>query len=496
MLKTGRAPRLLVPPLALAATVVLGVSAWLGGCTNDPFDPESIPNQPPVARIFIQSVVGDSLNPTSYYQRIFHWSGSDADGFVVRYFVSIETQHGVPAPWDTTTATDTTMTFITDDVGHAEATVYVVCEDNRGALSDTASQYIPLRNFPPIINFQADFDTVTWSYSAASFRFFALDLDGNETMADSFLYRLDMADTNLVFIHGEPGADPALGWIKQGFEDPETRTFAVDLHGIPPALQRTLTISVIDEARADTRFTWSWEVREAAGPVLLVADASPFTDQLYHSLMNDMFGTGQWSLYEMVTTGLPDKLWVLTETFRQFEVVLWYTGGIASDRLMGSTPALREYLQPTAGDAPGKLLLISQKMIGAETNLPFAFIQTVLGVSPTAAPANYFFIPSGRNALGLQAHLPDITTASSFAGGVGVQALAGTEVIYQMEYCRTCYGNRPPFDPYVGFRRPERSVDPVARMVGLTLQLEYFEHTQASATLRAVLTDEMGVMAP
>ena len=64
----------------------------------------------------------------------------------------------MPAPWDTTTRTDTTMTFATDDEGNAEATFYLACRDDRGALSDTLVQFMPLRNFPPAVNFQSDFD--------------------------------------------------------------------------------------------------------------------------------------------------------------------------------------------------------------------------------------------------------------------------------------------------------------------------------------------------
>ncbi len=483
--------------MAALVTAVVGFGTWWGGCTNDPFDPASVPNQPPRARIFIAPGESDSLNATSYYRRTFYWSGSDVDGFVVRYFVSIATVSGESAPWDTTVATDTTMTFSTDDEGHAEATICLVCEDNRGALSDTVCQYIPLRNFPPVINFQSDFDTLRWSYSAANFRFFALDLDGNETMADSFLYRLDTADTNVIYDYGEPGADPALGWVRKSYADMSARTFAVDLHDIPPAPQRTLTVSVIDEAYADTRFHWTWEVRPAVSPLLVVSDSAPFSDQFYHAVMDSTFGVGQWSRYEIVTVGMPDQNWVLVETFRQFEAVMWYTGGTASLNLRNATAALREYLQPTApGAIPGKLLLISSKMVGTGTNLSYAFIQQVLGLNPTALPPGYLNVPSGKQALGLQPHLPSFASASPILAGAGIQALAGTEYLYQLEYCRNCYTNREPYDPYVGFRRPERSTQLEAAVVGLTLQLEYCNRNQAGLALRVLLADELGVDLP
>ncbi len=486
------------PLLAAAAATLVALVATLAGlpgCTNKPFDPESLSNQPPVATIFISPVEVDSLNPTSYYQRTFHWSGSDVDGFVVDFFVAIQPDTTVPAVWDTTTATDTTLTFPTDDEGQAYAFIQVACRDDRGAVSETAERFVPLRNFPPVINFQADYDSVDWSYGAVNFRFFAVDLDGNETMADSFRYKLDTADTTVVWDFGEPGADPATGWVRRAFEDIDGRTFEIELHGLSGDPVETLTVSVMDEALADTRFHWTWQVREPLGPVLLVADASTDTNDLYHTFMNMTFGPGLWSAYEIVTAHMPDRAWVLTETFRQFDVVLWYTGSGTSQNLLDANGAIRQYLDPPPGEGePGQLLLISPKATGAETNLPFAFIQEILGVSPTAAPANLFYVPQGRQALGLQPHLPAITAANNFGAGTGLQPLDGTETIFQMEYCRTCYGGREPFDPYIAVRRPARP--DTASVVLITLLLDNFVWDEVYPALQAVLTEEMGVTLP
>jgi hypothetical protein len=199
----------------------------------------------------------------------------------------------------------------------------------------------------------------------------------------------------------------------------------------------------------------------------------------------------------MVTTGFPDRPWILTETFRQFAAVIWYTGGSASANLKSAVGVIPEYLYPTDGHpVPGRMLLASQKIVGSQTNLPFAFIQGELGISPTAAPANYFFVPAGQQALGQQDHLVDIRAATSYGGGSGLQPLGGTEVLYQMEYCRTCYGNRPPFDPIVAVRKPDRITAPLASIVTITIQLEQFEPTTVFPALQAVMADELGVTLP
>jgi len=204
----GKFPARTVLILVPAAAMIVASLAlvWLAGCApNEPFDPESVSNHAPVVSMSVIVPDDGELNPTSYYDRRFNWYGSDQDGWVQEYYVSIRFDETVPALWDTTTKTDTTMTFVTDDEGNAEATFYLVCRDDRGALSDTLVQYIPLRNFPPVINFQSDFeplknmqreitapggapaDTLYWNWGASNFRFFALDPDGAETMDDFYL---------------------------------------------------------------------------------------------------------------------------------------------------------------------------------------------------------------------------------------------------------------------------------------------------------------------
>jgi len=513
----------LTAALATALALVLG-----GGCTNDPFDPGSLPNERPVARIFVTSGTGDTLNATSYYRRTFRWSGSDADGRVETFYVSIRTQHGTPAPWDTTTRTDTTtvrtdttMTFTTDDLGHAEATVFVVCRDDRGALSDTVTQYIPLQNFPPVINFQADFDTVRWSYGAANFRLFALDLDGNETLDDSLLYRLDTADTTVVRAIGSPGADPALCWVKKAFDDPLGRTFSIALKATPPAAARRLTVLVRDEARSETPFHWTWKVLEARGPVLLVADAGPGTfNTFYRPVMDALFGAEQWSLYnlgsplveralagaspELFYVGLPDKSWVLLESLRQFPVVLWYTGGGSSLNLKGSVDPLTRYLVPPPDPATGlpeapagRLMLVSKALVGAYANLPPDFVKSMLGVNTVAAPPSDFLVPAGKRALGQRVTLPAFTAISTTnRQAIGVQPLTGTEALYRLESFQYSPDGRPPYDPIVATRKPPAAQASLATALVLSLQLEYFDQAQVTLALRALLRNELGVTLP
>ena len=93
-----------------------GRLSWLFGrevvAVDDPFDPETVENSRPTVKFFVGAVdPGDSLNATSYNETRFSWSGTDRDGFVTEFYVSIRTNVDEPAPWATTIKTDTTMSF-------------------------------------------------------------------------------------------------------------------------------------------------------------------------------------------------------------------------------------------------------------------------------------------------------------------------------------------------------------------------------------------------
>lgn len=507
------------------------VLGWLGallvliGCAaNEPFDPDSLANLPPVVRLFVApGAGGEELNPTSYFDRTFNWSGSDADGFVEEFYISIRTDGDNPAPWDTTTSTDTTLTFVPDqETGEASATFLLACRDNRGAYSDTLQQFVPMRNHPPIVNFQSNFeplqnmqrelvydgatvvDTVYWNWGASNFRFNAYDLDGLHTMDDYFRYTTMDEEPTVTRDWDDPAADPETGWVRVPFEEAEeSYEFEVLVSGLAPG-QRTLTVSVRDEAAGDPRFQYSWEVREPKSPVLYIGDnTSSVGRELYGDLLDQMYGAGNWDQYDFVF-GFPDKAFVLLETMRLFDAVLWTDGGSTSEVMSAASNRdgpLEQYIIPPDGQQPGHLLLISRMVTGEGGQGPSpVFIGNVLGINAAASSP----VDPITNFMGRQAqpqaggsYLPFMTGSNNFGQGRGMDPNEDTEVLYRMEYCLRCYGSaRPPFDPVVGIRRPTRDTNPEANVVCFSLQLEYFDHDQVVSTLEQVLTDEMGVAGP
>lgn len=528
--RMARYPWRLIVPSALA--MAGAAAAIIAGCSaNPPFDPSSVANQPPTVRLFVGPVdPGGVLNPTSYYRRTFRWSGSDADGWVKQFYVSVQTQPGVEAPWDTTLRTDTTMTFQPDDEGNAQATFLLVCRDDRGTLSDTLRQYVPLRNFPPAVNFQSDFDplrnlqrefidvngdittnpsaavdTTYFNWGPMNFRMFALDLDGAPTMDEFYRYTLADGDPGVTLDDDDPAADPNTCWVRVPFNSSaEIKQFSIFVRDVVPGI-RTLRVSVRDEALSDANFSYTWEVRAPKGPVLFIGDGmSPDSRAFFEGILDARFGADGWDQYNF-WFGAPDIPSVLLETFRKFPVVFWTDGGSGSLSLRtASAPGgvLQQYMSPTDGSAPGRFLFVSRGFVGQTNGLTVAFLQSVVGVSPTPAPATPLRYPVDKLVLHQSGTLADMMTAKTVtSGGQGLVRLAtaDNEILYKFESC-TCYGDPrrplPPYDPVVGIRVPSRATSSQARMVGLSLQLDNFNPAHVADVLHGILTTELGVVTP
>lgn len=527
----SRRVRTTLPLLFLGAIGWLAAAAWLAGCAaNDPFDPESLDNHLPVVRFSVEPPEGGEFNRTSYNRRTFFWSGTDEDGWVTEYHVSIRTDGNNPAPWDTTTATDTTMSFVLDAItGQADATILLACRDNRGDMSDTLIVPVPMQNFPPVVGFPLDFqadrnlqreliydgaavvDTVYWNWGPNALRVVAYDPDGIETMDDFYRYTLvDGGDPEMTWDYDDPAADPELGWVRTPLEHGDLRSeFTIFLKSVAPG-DRTITVSVGDEAGGDQHFRYTWEVREPRSPVIYI-NSNGMGSDLYIEMMDEMFGAGQWDRYEFLY-GFPDHAFLLLESLRKYEVVVWVDeGSTTAEVLVTATDrngALEQYLYPLEGDdaAPGRLLLVTPNAAAASNSGPNSyFINNILKINPfqsSPQPQISFFAGYQAHGDGGGSYLPSFTGIDDFGVGRGLDARDQGEDLYRMEYNRVPGyqvgggRQRPPFDPVIAVRSPARTTETLARTVTFSVQLRFFDHEEVKAALREVLITEMGVTVP
>ena len=112
------------------------------------------------------------------------WFGTDLDGFVEGFEISLDQQN-----WDYTTTQDSTFIFPLG-VGQDTADIdfYVRAIDNEG-LVDPSPAYlkVPLKNTPPEATFDNDRGPNDTAFCVSTFYWTASDPDGNETLEKVFI---------------------------------------------------------------------------------------------------------------------------------------------------------------------------------------------------------------------------------------------------------------------------------------------------------------------
>lgn len=488
--------RVLILPL-------LGVLA-LFACTNDPFDPDSVPNERPVARIFVDHA--DSLAVTSYNGARFAWSGSDVDGFVVGYWVSITTEQDPDAPWVFTVADDSVATWTTNEDGTVSPTLQVVAVDDRGALSDTARVSFPLINSPPVLEFGEEFEPPATSIRAADFDFFTFDADGDDTLLPIVEYRYDGSDPDVTFAVGDTLADATVGWVaiersRRGF-----RLRLRDLPGGDPANgnAQTVYVRVRDVAGASTVLDYTWTVPEVRGTVLLVDDdpqTSISRQDFFEGAMNAHFGD-QWTTIE--STSLQGEAEVLQASIEPFDTIIWYVGRQTRGNNLNE---LRDLVASFVAGG-GKFYLDFQYAGSSQVTslLNDAFRQGILGVAETPIEGEILGPLDVSNQIGPfldiesdDPAVPNLLYLPASGAFFGVQPIGLTESVaplYHFEIARWIRDpNRSrligPTEPVVAVRKPatgEAQVVTVTFQVELTLDLVI-----AQQVLRSIWSDVMGI---
>jgi len=505
MLQSRRFHLLLSLALALAAA----------SCANEPFDPESWQNVPPTASIWVLPAQPDTLKPTTYNQASFHWAGTDVDGFVVGYHVSIAPVGEPPVDWIFTTSEETTATYRTDANGRAFPTLYVVAQDDRGALSDTVSVTFPLVNFPPVLEFGDGFVPARQTFSAASFDFFGFDLDGDETLLPWVEYRFAGSDPDSVFDLGDSLADPSVGWVRVA-KNPTH--FSMVLRNIPPGdpasdhLQ-TLYVRILDEAGGVSTLQHSWQVFPVVGDVLLVDDA-PTTaslasrDSFYRDALEILL-PGAHSVWD-ISDGMPDRESDIRLTLEPFRVLIWYTGSAESANLLRAQSILTDFitgdLDPTTpGTQSGRLILETSNAVGAASNLGSGFRSNILGLEKNSDPRSSFRITSNDlralgDTLDVEPQLPGLPVLGSagqnYLGGAGFFfSLYGfilrpqAAELYRFESYDYLHDRRPT-TPILASRRPDTGL---AEVIVLGFPLEFANaRGDAVQALGILLRDHLG----
>lgn len=142
---------------------------------------EPIANTAPQTHISIEEINLVGENRLNSVVRL-SWYGTDKDGYVIGYEVSLDAQN-----WGFTTTQDSTFRFdIPAGQDSVDIKLYVRSLDNDSLRDPSPAELtIPLKNTPPVATIEKDVQTTGTSIGVATYRWNASDQDGDQTIIEA-----------------------------------------------------------------------------------------------------------------------------------------------------------------------------------------------------------------------------------------------------------------------------------------------------------------------
>lgn len=235
------------------------------------------------------------------------WFGTDRDGFVVGFEISLDNTN-----WDYTTTQDSTFIFnIPPGQDTVDIDFYVRAIDNNNNTDATpAFIRVPLKNTPPEVEFNNDRGPADTAFIASTFFWNASDPDGDQTVERVFMKfnegtwtEVDKNQTLISFVvdTGVANGD-ATASIYYGAQN-NAETFTID--GLKVNDQNVLYIKAEDiagaESQWDTSSTFYLKNKTAGANLLWISAHSPNITQQYR---NDLDSLGATITYDLLDYGV------------------------------------------------------------------------------------------------------------------------------------------------------------------------------------------------
>lgn len=315
---------------------------------------EILPNLAPDTRISVDTIAlsGKNRLPTEIK---LSWNGTDPDGYVVGYEISLD-----KVTWGFTRRNDSTFRFnlaIGQDTG--EIDFYVRSVDNEG-LVDPEPDFlrIPIRNTPPVAGFDDKSfpkDTVNL---VTTFRWSYNDADGSNTVTKAFLRVNNGAwtevDRSKIIISVVPENSEISG-VGDGllYYDNNETPASVKLPGLNNEGNNTFYLKVLDQSGAESTVDTSSTVfvKKRNSDLLILAGQPEQVNQKYLKVFNTVYTQGfdYLDLYDKAGENQP-KFWTPTFTLLLLQYPKVFVNSDQSaftHPVTGVTLTLLEFMAPS-----------------------------------------------------------------------------------------------------------------------------------------------------
>lgn len=322
--------------LKLSLLFTVAVIVWLAGsCVKG----EKAQSGNPDTKISIENIdlSGDNRLNSNI---TLSWFGTDADGYVVGYEISVDEQN-----WTYTTAQDSTFVFsIPEGSDTTDVDLYVRSIDNDGLRDLTPAHLrIPLKNTPPVASFNDERGPTDTSLAVATFYWTATDVDGEGTISkveirfnDGDWYEISRGENLISFVMDtNVTSGSASARVYYGTENTAEPGL---INGVLANAENKLYIRAADIAGSvsaiDTSDTFFFKNKTPGVRTLWVTGQSESISSVYHNTFNNIslsydfldFSTddenGQlprfWDPTFELITGLYDVVFVNADGARKF----------------------------------------------------------------------------------------------------------------------------------------------------------------------------------
>lgn len=221
-----------------------------------------------------------------------NWFGTDKDGYIKGYEISLDQQN-----WSFTTSNDSTFTFeLEAGQDTADIDFYVRAIDNEGGTDPTPAYLrVPIKNTAPSVSFNVERGPRDTAFMASTFFWSATDLDGDETIQE-VLIRFNDGDwtpistsQNLISFLVDPAVQTGTATAKI-FYGKNLNTVATTVNGVKVNAENELYIKVSDlagaESQVDTSESFYLKTKAAGVQTLWVSGHIPTVSREYRHYLD------------------------------------------------------------------------------------------------------------------------------------------------------------------------------------------------------------------
>jgi hypothetical protein len=324
------------------------ISLQVAGCMRG----EKQENRPPSTSIFLESINRTGENRLNSNVRL-SWFGTDKDGFVVGYEISFDNEN-----WFFTARTDSVFRFsIEAGSDTTDQDFWIRAIDNDDARDpDPAYLRIPLRNTPPVASIDKATAPEDTALIAATLRWNATDLDGNETIEQVLMKFNDgnwfsIPSNNILTFVLEENQTSGIGEALI-YAGAESSARAQKADGVRYNDENVVYIKAIDIAGAESLIDTSaafYFKQQTSQNLIICGQPAIVRDAINPYAFSGFLGSYDFLDYAVQNGKFQPKFWgpTMNRVFERYNILFAYTDiSLYDNQVTGQRSTILAFLSP------------------------------------------------------------------------------------------------------------------------------------------------------